>query len=202
MNWQRYSGRALTAIALAGATFVAFGAAPAAATSGWSHTKAVDTNAEASNIAAMSCVKGTAWCMAVDGTGNYLVLSNSEWSKPVHFDPKVNGAGAGVTSVSCATTKLCAAVDALGYGLTWNGAKWSTPKRLAGNGNGSIDITSVSCATSKFCIAVDSNGDAIAYSNGSWGATKVIDPQFKSQGELGILGVSCPTSSFCMAVDS
>jgi hypothetical protein len=143
----------------------------------------------------------TAFCMAVDSSGQYLTYNGVQWSNPASFD--TTWTIMGPTSVSCPNSTLCVAVDGDGQAFTYNGSTeaWSGPERIDDN----WIITSVSCPTTTLCVAVDANANYLVYDEGSWSEHSPTPvPTYKNANDLfePLESVSCPTTTFCTAVGS
>jgi hypothetical protein len=159
--------------------------------------------------------RAASFCVAVDGSGDYLTWNGRSWSAPVQIDLT----GDGFESISCGSRSSCVAVDWDGNALRWNGTSWTTPALSCPHDTTSSAgqckmvgsyadpragiLTSVSCPDRSFCAAVDGNGEALT-SGGrqpdglqpSWSPPATIDPI------AGVLtAVSCSSASFCAAVD-
>src|SRR5580700_7516910 len=125
-NWCR-----ITAIATAVIFSIIF-PTMVAADVGWSSPNHVDT---AGRIGSLSCVS-TAFCIAVDSSGNYLAYDGQAWRLAAI------GNGQTLNSISCVSATFCAGVTgAPGNFLTYNGTSWSSPALVDSTAN----LRSVSC---------------------------------------------------------
>jgi hypothetical protein len=117
------------------------------------------------------------------------------WSAPQSVDP----VGAGLDSLSCASSSFCVTLDGSGIELSWNGQSWSTPQSL--DASSFYGLTSVSCvpASTSFCAAVDGNGNVLMWNGKGWSAPLSLESN-NTIGD-GLTSASCPSASFCATVD-
>ena len=117
------------------------------------------------------------------------------WSAPESIDPT----GAGLDSISCASSSFCETIDGSGIVLTWNGRSWSTPQTL--DTDSFLGLTSISCVPriTSFCVAVDDNGNVLAWNGRAWSAPHSLESN--TVPNYGLSSVSCSSVSFCVTVD-
>ncbi|WP_076263847.1 fibronectin type III domain-containing protein [Intrasporangium flavum] len=141
---------------------------------------------------AMACATST-WCLALDNTGSFQVMSGTTWSAPVHaFAPADDKAiGAVVGSLTCPAAGRCLGVSGAGI-VEYSGGTWRT------TGSPSSQWSSLDCPTTTYCVAVRSDG---------WSTTR-IGTTWQAPVRIGTLrgvewdDVSCQAAYRCFAVGS
>ncbi|GAA2739955.1 hypothetical protein GCM10009868_00160 [Terrabacter aerolatus] len=141
---------------------------------------------------ALACATST-WCLAVDNTGSYQVMSGSTWSKavaafPASPDPEWEPV---VTSLTCPAVGRCSAIS-LGRVVEFSNGGWRSA------GAPSSGWTSLACPSTTYCVAVRRDG---------WSTTRV-GTTWTSPARIGTLrgvdwnDVSCQAAARCFAIAS
>jgi hypothetical protein len=167
----------------------------------WSPTARIDH----ASLTGISC-PSTSLCVAVDDSGNVLTSTHPTggaraWSHPAKIDstPGPDGGPAGLSGVSCPSTRLCVAVDAAPAGHvltstspTGGAGAW----KLTAVGGG--PLTSVSCVqSSSLCVAA---GAEHVYSTNPGGGAGAWHATGGQTGGGVISAIDCPGLSQCIAV--
>lgn len=147
----------------------------------------------AKELTAVTCTGST--CVAVDNEGSIFDSGNagSSWTNPY-------GAGAKLTSVSCASVWLCAAVTSSGDLATFNPAAVPPSRTQSIDSGNSLNAASCIAGTST-CVVSDSKGNAFYSSNvntrtnATW--TTWTGPAGQSPSEA----VACPSTALCLLAD-
>lgn len=150
-------------------------------------------NIDPNTIESVSCYPPTgttANCMAVDGSGDYLIYNGTNWSSPAAIP---GDSGNTLHSISCTAGPTCVAVDN-NHAYLYSAGSWGSPSSI----DPSHSMTAVSCTSSKFCVAVDNNGNGLVYNGTNWSSPVSVGTTNQ------LNSVSCAINSssqpFCIAV--
>jgi hypothetical protein len=209
----------VTGLIAAALVWVSAGVPVSASGSGWSIVPSANRTEPQGMFFGVSCTSSTV-CVAVGeyGTGVHTMIPKGvpiveSWNgRNWRFQPIPTRAGAqpaGLSSVSCPTSRVCTAVGydgSLPLVERWNGSRWteqtvSIPP--AANG-GSFDA--VTCIAAASCTAVGAytTPEFITYTlaehwNGrTWSIVATPNPPISRA--AGLDGISCPTANVCSAV--
>ena len=134
------------------------------------------------DLESVSC-PSSSFCVAIDGSGNAVVMSSGIWSHPVRVLSSAGDDGV-APSVSCASSSFCVVVSDTGATI-WNGSAWSAAQTMDAlpsdvgtppRGVNHSVLDSVSCVSSTFCVAADNAGRMFTWNGSSWSAPQIADP--------------------------
>jgi hypothetical protein len=152
-----------------------------------------------------------------------VTQTNGTWgpAREVPGTARLNtGAGAGLSSVSCAAPGDCSAggdyTDSRGlsqaFVVTQTNGTWGPAKEVPGtarlNAGGSATVSSVSCAAAGDCSAggtydpsTGQQAFVVTQTNGTWGTAKEVPgtATLNTGGNAGVSSVSCATPGNCSA---
>ena len=170
-----------------------FGSAFVHGDSGWTAPAKVEITGSLTStaLAAISCVPGTSWCLAVGDGGRADAYDGTNWKpKPVPGSPDLTG-------VSCASTTFCLAIGAerANEVYAFDGNAWAGVKA-------SFDtqpFTSVSCASTELCASGSRSDSIDVYgANSGWAAPVAVGGAFSTRVDV----LSCAAgTTFCMEID-
>jgi len=141
--------------------------------------------------AALACAT-TTWCMVVNNTGTFQVMSGSTWSAPVAAfaaGAYPDRPGSIVTSLTCPAPGRCLAIRANTI-VEFNGVGWRSA------GSPSSGWRAVDCPTTTYCVAIRGDG---------WSTTRV-GTTWRTPVRIGTLrgvewwDVGCQAAARCFAV--
>jgi len=164
----------------------------------WEPEARMQTIDAPNSLNAVTCVPGSATCVASDSKGNAFYATNLSATAAATWN---SWTGPGVSpswAMACPSSTLCliAAGEVAGgggnvYKATSLGGAFST-SFLPANGVGSI-----SCPSASFCVTGQEGGGFIRYSTNPSG----ISWTARAIGTGAMKGVSCLSTSFCAVVD-
>jgi Zn-dependent metalloprotease len=147
----------------------------------------------AKELTAVTCTGST--CVAVDNEGSIFDSSNagSSWTNPY-------GAGAKLTSVSCASVWLCAAVTSSGDIATFNPAAVPPSRTQSIDSGNSLNAASCISGTTD-CVASDSKGNAFYSTNVNTRTNATWNTWSGPTGQSPSEAVACPSTTLCLLAD-
>ena len=140
---------------------------------------------------AMACAT-TTWCMSVDNTGAYQVMSGTTWSAPVRAFTAEEypwGSSPVMGSLTCPAAGRCLAVRR-GAVVEFSGGTWRSA------GSPSTSWSSLDCPTTTYCIAIRRDGWWTARVGTTWRAPARIG----SLRGVEWNDVACQAAARCFAI--
>ena len=142
---------------------------------------------------ALACATGS-WCMAVDNTGAYQVMSGTSWSQPKRafasaLIPSIDDPA--VSSLTCPAAGRCLAIRYGGV-VEFRDGTWRPA------GSPSSGWTSLDCPTTTYCVAIRRDGWSTTRGTSTW-TTPVRIGTLRG---VDWYDISCQVAGRCFAVAS
>ena len=176
---------------------------PTGSSHAWSKTIRIVSAADAP-LTGIDCPSATL-CVATDANGDVITSTHptkgaSAWSKPAHVDTSSgpDGGSAGLTGISCPTTRLCVATDGAtpaNVVTSTNPTGGTTAWKLAAVGGTGSVLTSVACPSATLCVAAGSQHYVSTSPTGGASAWKATGTQ---AGGGVFSSITCPSIAFCI----
>ena len=147
-------------------------------------------------LTAVSCARGTDFCIFVDDSGGAFSYSNGRFGSVVHIDGHNR-----IDSVSCASSSLCMAIDDNNKVFKYASGTWDAGKQLStGTHSFNMSFVNVSCASSSFCVALANTSDGELYYRWNGSAWSSPSGPFDASGGHTV-SLSCTSTAFCLETD-